>query len=160
MRFTIPSAVLIIVAIRTISLWNGAIPPAEIPAFAARTAESYQLDAAITRIQYQRFDPQAVVVVSPGPDQLPGVAGTDDNMNGVVDDRLELGATRSDDICSVLSAEQLSRIPPDNFMLLQTGAFVTQQSDDSSSKSPQRAFLFGESDGGQPWSVLVEPIKR
>ena len=48
-------------------------------------------------IQVSRWDPQAVVYVSAGNDAQPGVAGVDDEGNGVVDDRAELGATGSDD---------------------------------------------------------------
>lgn len=53
-------------------------------------------DEALT-IQVSRWDPQAVVYVSAGSDAQPGVAGVDDEGNGVVDDPAELGATGSDD---------------------------------------------------------------
>ena len=159
----VPSLVLVVAALRLLS--NSASPvrfPSELPLAAIRSvAQKNQPSSTsgITRIEYQRFDPNAVIAVGPGLDQMPGIAGTDDNMNGEVDDHLELGATRSDDVCSVLTAEQLSRIPPGEVMLLQAGAFVAS-SKDSNSKDPERAFLFGISSGEQSWSVLVDLTDR
>ena len=43
------------------------------------------------------WDPQAAVFVSAGKDGQPGMADVDDDGNGAIDDRLELGATGSDD---------------------------------------------------------------
>ena len=116
--------------------------------------DSAIIDAEITRVQYQYFDPQAVVAVGPGRDQLPGVAGTDDNMNGITDDRLELGATRSDDPCLVLTADQLAGMPEDQVMILQRGAFVT--TDDANAEGQRRAILFGQSSDGSPWSAVID----
>ena len=108
----------------------------------------------IVDIQYQRFDPTAVVAVQAGADRLPGVAGTDDNINGIVDDRLELGATRSDDPCNVLTAEQLAQIPEENAMVLQRGAFVATEAPVSNGRC--RATVFGKFENGTPWSLLVD----
>ncbi len=43
------------------------------------------------------WGPEASVILIPGPDLSPGVAGVDDDGNGVVDDLSELGATGTDD---------------------------------------------------------------
>lgn len=45
------------------------------------------------------FDPQAAVLLTTGPDLAPGRAGEDDDLNGIVDDRAEMGAVPSDDQC-------------------------------------------------------------
>jgi hypothetical protein len=46
-----------------------------------------------------RFDPHVPVLLTPGPDRQPGRSGIDDNVDGVIDDRGELGAVGSDDRC-------------------------------------------------------------
>lgn len=43
------------------------------------------------------WDPKAPVYITAGPDGAPGIAGQDDNLNGIVDDEAELGSTGSDD---------------------------------------------------------------
>lgn len=48
-------------------------------------------------VRVSRWDPQVAVYVAAGADGQPGVAGIDDEGNGVVDDSAELGATGSDD---------------------------------------------------------------
>lgn len=103
----------------------------------------------VTMIEYQRFDPQALLVATPGPDQQPGRAGADDNFNGIVDDRAELGATYSDDVCRVLTADQADDLPADTVMVLQQGAFVP-----ADEKSWSRAIVSGQTDG-EAWSMVV-----
>lgn len=44
------------------------------------------------------WDPLAAVYITGGPDGQPGIAGHDDNLNGVIDDLAELGSTGSDDL--------------------------------------------------------------
>ncbi|MGB7328527.1 MAG: hypothetical protein WBD31_26860 [Rubripirellula sp.] len=53
----------------------------------------------IRQIEKQTFDPNALVLITPGPDRLPGQAGKDDDLNGVVDNVGEMGAVGSDDLC-------------------------------------------------------------
>jgi len=43
------------------------------------------------------WDPDALVYVTGGPDNQPGLAGIDDDQNGIIDDLSELGTTLSDD---------------------------------------------------------------
>ena len=106
----------------------------------------------ITSVRYQAFDPDAVLVVQPGPDGMPGSAGGDDNMNGVIDDRAELGATNSDDQCVTLSADQLAMLPTDDVLVLQHGVFVDV--DQPRPRSNSRAFLFGLDNRDRPWSII------
>ena len=76
-----------------------------------------------TRFIAQHFDPFARVRLLPGLDGQPGTAEFDDNINGVVDDAGELGATFSDDLCVVeASQEPASQLEPS--MVLQYGAYV------------------------------------
>ena len=76
-----------------------------------------------TRFVQQHFDPSARVRLLPGLDGQPGTAEFDDNVNGVVDDAGELGATFSDDLCVVeASQEPASQIEPS--IVLQRGAYV------------------------------------
>lgn len=112
------------------------------------------------RVQYQVFDPDAVVAILPGPDGRPGRAGTDDNMDGELDDRLEMGATHSDDRCVVLEPEKLAMIPESQRVILQHGAFVdVGEGEISASDQTHRRFLFGRRTNGDWWSMLVQPSK-
>lgn len=78
---------------------------------------------AVIELTLQQFDPDAVVAILAGDDGQPGVAGIDDNGNGVTDDRSELGATHSDDRCETMSGELAKNITP-RPLILQRGAFV------------------------------------
>lgn len=79
-----------------------------------------------TQLIVQHFDPSARVRLLPGLDGQPGTADFDDNVNGVIDDASELGATFSDDLCVVeASQEPASQIKPS--MVLQRGAYVATQ---------------------------------
>ena len=111
----------------------------------------------ITHIEFQRFNPDVVFAVQSGPDRMPGIAGTDDNMNGITDDRSELGATRSDDVCVVLSAVELEQSPPDEVMVLQQGAFVSSQGHTVHRGDKLRAIVFGTSADNSHWSFVREP---
>lgn len=83
------------------------------------------------------FDPDALVIIDAGPDQLPGQAGVDDGGNGVVDERSELGATGSDDRCRIVfgdeavSVKQLGK--DSSVMIVQHGAFRPMLDSESSS---------------------------
>lgn len=81
------------------------------------------------------FDPTAGVVIDVGLDGAPGQAGIDDAGNGVTDDRAELGATGSDDLCHVvfgLDAEFTNTDPHGNPRLsMGTGAFRPVQTDET-----------------------------
>ena len=50
------------------------------------------------RLKSFAWDKNAAVYVTAGSDEKPGVRGVDDEGNGIVDDRSELGATGSDDL--------------------------------------------------------------
>lgn len=49
-------------------------------------------------LRLSQWDAEAAVYVAAGADAMPGVAGVDDDGNGLVDDSRELGATGSDDV--------------------------------------------------------------
>ena len=111
----------------------------------------------VERIDVQRFDPNALVLILAGSDGQPGVAGVDDNGDTLVDNRIELGATRSDDVCVVVKADD--RPPADvPALLLQRGAFLPL---DDSTKPQQRgrrrAIVIGQT-GQDHWSFVV-PIE-
>lgn len=55
------------------------------------------LPAELTRLRVRRWDPEAAVYITAGPDGKAGVAGVDDDGDGVIDNLSELGATGSDD---------------------------------------------------------------
>ena len=153
----VSSAVLIVVSLRIVSLAsNTTITPIQLPELTADVIDSPSArdKFGITGVEYQRFDPLAVFAVRPGPDQKPGVADTDDNMDGVTDDRMELGATRSDDLCLVLGFDQQQDMDGD-MMVLQQGALVPVRDSTQKARS-ERAIVYGESADGSPWSLLVE----
>jgi hypothetical protein len=112
-------------------------------------------DAGVREIVFERFDPDAVVLMRSGPDMQPGVAAVDDNANGIVDDASELGATGSDDVCLV---QRASPDPSDDeiTLVLQHGAFVPALPSELKNRSSQwRARVKGQSNGDH-WSLLVE----
>jgi hypothetical protein len=109
----------------------------------------------VTEITFERFDPDAVVLMRSGPDMQPGVAAVDDNANGIVDDASELGATGSDDVCLV---QRASPDPSDDeiTLVLQHGAFVPALPSELQNRSSQwRAIVKGQSNGDH-WSLLIE----
>jgi hypothetical protein len=61
------------------------------------TPREFSVPEGHTIVLYQ-WDADAVVYVAAGEDAMPGVAGVDDDGNGIVDDSRELGATGSDDV--------------------------------------------------------------
>ncbi|KAA1257760.1 hypothetical protein LF1_02500 [Rubripirellula obstinata] len=80
----------------------------------------------ITGVVISGFDPDALVVLTAGPDGKPGRAGIDDGGNGVTDERTELGATGSDDVCRVVFGEQADRLTDQDqadVLIVQRGAF-------------------------------------
>jgi hypothetical protein len=93
----------------------------------------------IDSIQFEQFQPQALVFMQPGPDGQPGEAGVDDNGNGIIDDKSELGATRTDDVLNVTAGQIESDRPT---LVLQRGAFVPVS---------RQAALRGD----QPWHAVV-----
>ena len=79
------------------------------------------------KMELLQYDPTAVVAILPGLDGQPGVAGVDDDGNGTVDDRSELGATHSDDRCETMSLAMTKLMSPKP-LVLQRGAFVVVNS--------------------------------
>ncbi len=154
----IPIVILIAAALRlALVVANTIAPLSPLPVVDLRgdPAESELAELGVTDIVHQQFDPAAVVAVQAGPDAMPGVAGADDNSNGVIDDRLELGATRSDDVCSVLTKSQLDNLPSDQIMVLDHGAFVPL-GDQGMKPETVRAIVFGTDPNGKHWSVVVD----
>ena len=123
---------------------------------AASSLDPQLVELGVQRIVVQRFDPTALVMIRAGADGQPGVAGVDDNGDGIVDNRSELGATRSDDECVVIAGEE--RIPSgEPTLVLQQGAFVpaNDASPPPDSQRPARAVVSGKS-GQNSWSFLVD----
>ena len=67
----------------------------------ASTKRVGEMPTAIADQQRLVFDSEAAVILTVGPDGAPGIAGKDEGFppNGVIDDRSELGAVGSDDVC-------------------------------------------------------------
>ncbi len=125
------------------------------------TVESSELDQSlvelgIRRVEIQRFDPQAGVVIVAGADGQPGVQGVDDNGDGIVDNRLELGATGSDDECKVIPSG--AAIPPgEPSLVLQRGAYVAiAEAENRQADDRTRTIVFGKT-GQENWSFVFEP---
>lgn len=138
-RFLIPTLVTVAALLRLFASLSATITLPDQP-------------STVIQVANQVFDPTAVVVIRPGADGMPGSAGTDDNRNGIIDDRLELGATHSDDVCQVVSAEAFQSIPADQVMLLQQGAFVTLPN--GNPEQADRRIEWHQSADHQVWSVL------
>ncbi len=114
------------------------------------------VELGVQRIDVQRFDPTALVMIRAGIDGQPGVAGVDDNGDAPVDNRSELGATRSDDVCVVIKADD--RPPSDEpTLVLQRGAYVPAEDWVAQDQGiRQRGVVIGQS-GEDHWSFLVVP---
>ena len=124
-------------------------------------AESWDSGLDDWTVMLQRFDPGARVVMWPGDDQQPGVAGVDDDGSGLVDDRSELGATWSDDQCKVMAAGTHQQDSERPTLVLQHGAFVPiRQTEAAGTSLPTRAIVFGTSADGQPWSMMIESAAK
>ncbi len=109
-----------------------------------------------TRFIEQHFDPSARVRLLPGLDGQPGTAEFDDNVNGVIDDAGELGATFSDDLCVVeASQESASQIEPS--IVLQRGAYTAadQNLSQPTTRHPDRILVLyqGQDDA---WSFVLD----
>ncbi len=75
-----------------------------------------------------RFDPDAQVLLGPGADLQPGIAAVDDDANLIVDDRSELGAIGSDDVCLGPADEGYRSLARDPMhLVISKGAFVPVQ---------------------------------
>jgi hypothetical protein len=84
------------------------------------------------------FDPDAAIVLSVGPDRAPGRAEFDDNVDGVVDERREMGAVGSDDTCLAPSDEGYpAAIDDPDSIVISRGGFVPCES----GEDPQRVRL-------------------
>lgn len=107
------------------------------------STDESQADSGDATVSYQVFDETAAVVIVAGADGAPGVLGVDDDGNGEVDDRFELGASRSDDVCIVLTADQLAqRSASELTLVLQYGAYVPASEDAvQKSASPSRKIV-------------------
>ena len=113
------------------------------------------VELGVDRIEVERFDPQALGVIRPGADGVPGAGGIDDNGDGIVDNRIELGATRSDDQCVVVPpGDHVATTQPR--LVLQRGAFAPEIPALRSDHHPRRrAIVIGKS-GKEAWSFLVQ----
>ena len=114
-------------------------------------------------VLYEQFDPDAAVVVVAGEDGAAGIVGVDDDGNGLIDDRGDLGATRSDDQCLVVSPGQLDELDQSSrlFAVLQKGAYVpVSRKHIDQSTQPARAIVVvpspGSSDGKVIQSFVVD----
>jgi hypothetical protein len=137
---------------------NDVITPGEDGSIDFASLDSELRELGVSRLELQRFDPQALVVIRPGADRQPGVAGVDDNGDAIVDNRVELGATRSDDRCEVLTPQQHEALD-ENTLVLQRGAFVPDAAPRSlADNTSRRVVVRGEFDG-EPWSFLVHPVE-
>ncbi|MCC9642335.1 hypothetical protein LOC71_08615 [Rhodopirellula sp. JC740] len=105
------------------------------------------------RTSVQRFDPEAEVWIVPGKDGQPGWAGWDDDQNGTVDDRSELGAAWSDDHCVTPLSPDFPAIPRERSRIINRGTFVasdwktvaTANSTDSQSSNLRWRFVYTNS---------------
>ncbi len=107
----------------------------------------------VVSVAFEQFDPNATVYLRPGADGQPGVAGVDDNGNGIVDDDTELGATKTDDVLSVTAGEIDTAGP---ILILQRGAYVPVSREVATSESAAwRAVVHGRAQG-EDWSFLLQ----
>lgn len=106
----------------------------------------------VVSVGFEQFDPNATVYIRPGADGQPGVAGVDDNGNGIVDDVTELGATKTDDVLSITAGEVDTEVPT---LILQRGGYVPVSRQTATSENAAwRAVVHGRSQA-EDWSFLL-----
>ena len=109
----------------------------------------------IDSVSLEFFDPRAAVRLTPGEDEQPGHAGIDDDVDGVVDNRSELGAMYSDDRCLAPSDAGYDEALSDaRCVTITRGAYVPVDKNPESSGKRFRYVLKG-TDRGQPWERMV-----
>ena len=130
--------------------------------FLGTVESSAESASGVFRVERQVFDPDAKVILAVGADSLPGQAGFDDNFNGVVDDRGEMGAVGSDDLCLAPWNAQYQDWADcgNDVVVISRGAFVPiQQSGHVNSNQETRFLLYGRSGekSSRVWTRLVLP---
>lgn len=98
------------------------------------------------------FDPDALVVIAAGPDAKPGIAGHDDQMNGVIDELDELGAVHSDDSLLVIKASDSLDLPEPSRVLTHGGYVQASVGDLSGRLRPQ--IRLGDPDDVRIWTLV------
>ena len=173
-RFVVVALVLFAGAMRGWSLWthDGLEFARPAPELVRSLCDSHDFDASaiasssvarelgVQRVSVAVFDPDAAVLLVPGPDGRPGKIGVDDDADGVVDNSSELGAMYSDDLClSPADDGYWSAIEDPAHRVVSRGAFVSV--DDAvnldtvnSADREVRLTLFG-STNGTAWQQLV-----
>lgn len=103
------------------------------------------------------FDEAASVLLGPGPDGAPGVAGVDDGMppDGRVDNLAELGAMDSDDQCVAPWEESYESMIGKPFVVtISRGTFVPVQ---EAKADRETRFIAHGGTGNDRWSWIVIP---
>ncbi|QDT06020.1 hypothetical protein K227x_44270 [Rubripirellula lacrimiformis] len=111
-------------------------------------------------VRTQRFDASAYVGVDAGADGLPGIAEVDDGANGIVDDRVELGATGSDDRLRVITSDQYLLDPDVLPLVLQRGAWVDVDSTSTTDPKSTRQFFRRAADADDGTTEVWESMKH
>lgn len=76
-----------------------------------------------------RYSDLAEIILGFGKDAQPGQAGLDDNRNGIIDDRNEIGAVGSDDVCLAPADHGYDQMHADpNTIVISHGAYVVGES--------------------------------
>ena len=90
---------------------------------------------------------QAEVLLGVGADGQPGIAGVDDNVNEVIDDRSEMGAVGSDDECLAPADVGYSDMKAHpNSLVISRGTFVPCEESGSASRylTPEGGWVIRE----------------
>ena len=104
---------------------------------------------------WQKFDPAARVRLLPGLDQQPGTIDVDDNVNGVIDDASELGATFSDALCIVEAAVSApSNIKPS--LVLQRGGYIDAKQVMTNQTRYADRILIQHQSRDDSWSLVLD----
>ena len=98
---------------------------ADQPTVSVKYAQAIELARADPTVVRYRFSAEAPVLLGCGKDGQPGVRGHDDNRNGRTDERNEMGAVGSDDVCLAPFDEGYQNLADrGNAMVISRGSFV------------------------------------
>ncbi|TWU07651.1 hypothetical protein [Stieleria varia] len=111
------------------------------------------------RVDLLRYDATAPVVISVGADQQPGQKGINDDWrtgDTEIDNRKEIGATFSDDVCLGPLDDGYERALSDpRSLVVSYGTYTLDSNALPASPETDRYLIHGRSEQGKPWNQLV-----
>ena len=122
----------------------------------ASDLQTKMADASVRKVERLRYDESAAVLLTCGDDGKPGQADLDDNLDRIVDNTLEMGATQSDDRCLAPWDDLYDQALMQNGTIpISRGTFVRGEKE--SGQAVDVRFLLHGQTGKHDWTWIVVP---